>query len=109
MDITRKELNEYSLATLRLLGAKIGVQSPTTLKKEMLISEILLLKDNHIEPFFSKVGRPIKPSLALPDELENLCAVINKAQESAKDEKLQELKKELKDIAWRLNALICKL
>ena len=43
-------LNKERIATLRVIGKKIGVKSPTSKNKEVLIEEIIAIQTNEKEP-----------------------------------------------------------
>ncbi|MBR6778953.1 MAG: hypothetical protein IKM43_02240 [Clostridia bacterium] len=59
--MTEKELNEYSIFTLRELARKTGVATPTSKKKAQLIHEILEINAGKRAPQAStKQGRPPK-------------------------------------------------
>ncbi|MBQ3115852.1 MAG: hypothetical protein IJC07_02370 [Clostridia bacterium] len=56
--ITKAYLSKMNLTALRELGSNVGVKAPTSLKKSVLIEEILLILNNQKEPSFSNYGRP---------------------------------------------------
>lgn len=60
--MTREELNELGIHSLRNLARKSGVHSPTTKKKEELIYEIIEIDEGRQQPYISKTkqGRPPK-------------------------------------------------
>lgn len=56
--IYTKELLEVTpLQDLRNIGKEIGVKSPTSLRKDVLIQNILDVQENRIQPYFSNKGR----------------------------------------------------
>ena len=58
----KKQLNELSIFALREVARRTGVASPTSKKKEQLISEILAIKEGKLQPQLTKTrqGRPPK-------------------------------------------------
>ena len=65
MLFTKEELQNLSLASLRCLAREVGVKSPCSKKKEILIEEIVLVKTGKVEPYFSNKGRNALNSLLL--------------------------------------------
>ncbi|MEG1645728.1 MAG: transcription termination factor Rho [Clostridia bacterium] len=57
---TQEKLSEHSLFELRYIGREFGVQSPTSLKKDELISSILEIISGTQPPQKSRRGRPPK-------------------------------------------------
>ena len=57
MIYTKELLEIMHLQDLRNIGKDIGVQSPTSLKKEVLIQNILDIQENRVQPCFSNRGR----------------------------------------------------
>lgn len=104
--LSREKLIEYDICTLRILGAKIGVKSPTTLNKHDLINDIIEIDSGELEPCFSKFGRPSKNTLSLPSELEALFSPTTCKTESFKEEKRLKLALELEDVARQLKRII---
>ena len=59
--MNEQQLNELSIYVLRELARRSGVSSPTSKKKEQLISEIIAISDGRQQPVVStKQGRPPK-------------------------------------------------
>lgn len=59
----------YSIYELRELARTYGVKAPTTKKRDVLIKEITLIKENKLQPVFTHKGRPSK-TLKLIKQLE---------------------------------------
>ena len=58
---TDENLNKLGIYALRTLARKVGVNSPTSKKKEVLIEEIKSIKNGSLKPNFNnKFGRPVK-------------------------------------------------
>ena len=57
MVFTEVFLNSLGIYDLRKIGTKIGVKSPTTLKKQQLIKEILCVQSGKKPPIKSVKGR----------------------------------------------------
>ena len=60
--INEKALSGLSIHALRVLGRDLGVKQPTSLKKEDLICEIMLIHNGEKAPYVptNKKGRPPK-------------------------------------------------
>ena len=59
--MTEKQLNEYSIYMLREIARSVGVESPTSKKKQQLVSEILEISEGKRTPKEkTKQGRPPK-------------------------------------------------
>ncbi len=60
--MTREQLDELSIYTLRELARKIGVASPTSKKKDDLINGIIEIQEGKVAPYVAKTkqGRPPK-------------------------------------------------
>ncbi len=56
----KSDYEKYSLQALRTYGRQIGVNSPTSKKKEDLISEIIKIETGEVKPSFTKKGRRVK-------------------------------------------------
>ena len=50
-------LQSTSLLCLREIGKKIGVRAPTSLKKDVLIENIIDIQEHRVAPYFSNFGR----------------------------------------------------
>ena len=61
MKFTKEQLENYSIYDLRTIAREVGVKAPTTLRKQELLDEILLISSGKKQPSSpSKRGRPIK-------------------------------------------------
>ena len=64
MKFNREELDKINIYALRNVAREVGVKSPTSLTKQVLIEEILLIQSGAKQPVVqSKRGRPIKNSI----------------------------------------------
>ncbi len=62
MDYNIEHLNQINIHSLRNLARKIGVKAPSSLKKQELIDQILLIESGKNQPYRPiKQGRPLKP------------------------------------------------
>lgn len=52
------DYSKVSLHFLRIYARDIGVKSPSSYKKDLLIKKIKEVESGEVEPFFSKKGRP---------------------------------------------------
>ena len=52
------DYTKVNIHYLRAYAREIGVKSPTSYKKDVLIQKIKQVESGEIEPFFSKIGRP---------------------------------------------------
>ena len=89
-NFTDENLNKLGIYALRTLARKVGVNSPTSKKKEVLIEEIKSIQNGSLKPNFNnKFGRPVKQIGTSGDifsdfvvggdsELEQLIAPANK-------------------------------
>lgn len=72
-------LEEYSIYELRLIARDIGVKSPTTKSRAILIDEIKKIKNNKLKPYFSTKGRPSKKNLFIKNDIkENNTNIFSK-------------------------------
>ena len=107
MEITKENLKEISVYSLRNLARQIGVKSPSTLNKDALIDEIIEIKSGRKEPYFSsKSGRPTKAIANLEDldKKESLLS-FNKV-EFQKEIKQQLISSILEEIEKKLNKIL---
>jgi hypothetical protein len=58
MKISRKELSKLSHYELRNLGRQIGVKSPSTIRKDEVIDNIIAIYKGKKKPHFTNLGRP---------------------------------------------------
>ena len=58
MKYTEELLNKESIYTLRNIGRKLGVKSPTKQIKPQLIKSIIAVANGEIKPYSTKKGRP---------------------------------------------------
>ncbi len=59
--ITEEKLKKLGIYDLRRIARLCGVNSPTSKKRDVLISEILRIKAGDLKPVFNKkIGRPVK-------------------------------------------------
>ena len=66
MKYSIEELNAFNLHSLRILARNFGVKSPSSLKKSVLVDEILNIQNGIKNPYFSnKKGRPVKRYVTL--------------------------------------------
>ena len=64
MKFSREELDKINIYALRNVAREVGVKSPTSLTKQVLIEEILQIQSGAKQPVVqSKRGRPIKNSI----------------------------------------------
>lgn len=58
---TKEKLEQINLYVLREIGREIGVKTPTSLKKDKLINDIIAIQEKKLEPIVpSKIGAPPK-------------------------------------------------
>lgn len=98
MKYDRNELKNKNVHSLRIIARKIGVKSPTTLKKEQLIEQIGLISDGKISPYFSNRGRP---------SLSEISEQKSKEKQSLK-EKQKQLNALFSEMKKRVNEIITK-
>jgi hypothetical protein len=61
MKYDKESLEKMHVYNLRHIARDLGVKAPTTLKRKILIDEIILIQKNEKEPYKkSKKGRPVK-------------------------------------------------
>ena len=60
VDLTRNSLQKMSIFELRVVGREVGVQSPTSKRKETIIDEIMAIVDGDTVPYIrpNAKGRP---------------------------------------------------
>lgn len=95
MKFDRDSLEKINIYTLRNVAREIGVKSPTSLTKPLLIEEILQIQSGQSKPSQpSKRGRPIKNSLE--DRItENYVSIRDK--EAIKKEFIDKILKEIEN------------
>ena len=59
MQYNKDDLEKMALVDLRLIGRAVGVKSPTSLRKNELITEILLVGNGKKTSLKSNSGRPV--------------------------------------------------
>ncbi len=58
---TKEQLDEMNLYVLREIGREIGVKTPTSLKKDKLVNDIIAIQENKLVPVApTKIGAPPK-------------------------------------------------
>ena len=65
--LTRELLDSQALGTLRALGRVVGIKSPTSKAKSVLIEEILLMQETGVCFTNSNKGAPVKSKVDLSD------------------------------------------
>lgn len=64
--INKQDLEKESLSTLRALGRRLGVESPASKNKDLLISEIMAIKEGEKKPVKkSNRGAPVRTRIDL--------------------------------------------
>ena len=79
-------LNKERIATLRVIGKKIGVKSPTSKNKEVLIEEIIAIQKNEKEPIIITEDELRKTKINLTDFLVKIEEELPDEIEMTKDE-----------------------
>lgn len=110
-EITTKELQKCNIHDLRDLGAKIGVKSATSLSKEKLIENILLINQGKIAPYHTKKGRPRTYGNIFVGKTEKNCKNKSdkKGESENKIETLLFLKKELIKNVAKIIEVVCSI
>lgn len=94
MKYDREQLSQINLYGLRSLAREVGVKSPTSLKKQALIEEIILIESGKKSPYKqTKKGRPLKKGV------EN----VNLSSSGTKKELINSI---LKEIEKKLNEIL---
>ena len=65
--LTKELLEKHALSTLRALGREVGVKSPASKSKPLLIEEILSVQNTGVVFAKSKKGAPVKSKVDLSD------------------------------------------
>ena len=91
------DYSKVNLHFLRIYARDIGVKSPNSCKKDVLIKKIKQIENGEVKPFFSKKGRPMSKKLAYKTERnekeKQICLfIIDKVRKF-----LDELEKEIED------------
>lgn len=95
------DYSKVNIHYLRAYAREIGVKSPSSCRKEVLIKKIKQVESGKVAPYFSKIGRPSHQKLNYDmkkERLENIqekqvyLFIINKFREF-----LDNLEKEIQD------------
>ena len=107
MKYEREQLEQISIHSLRNIARDVGVKSPTNLKKDILINEILLIQSGKKQPHTpSKRGRPIK-TYVKNIGFENDDEIINSLSIEVEDKiKRKVIKSILKEVERKLNKIL---
>jgi hypothetical protein len=100
MGFTKGELEKINVYTLRNLARDIGVKSPTSLTKPLLIEKILQIQSGKSQPHEpSKRGRPVINNME-NNHAEGLLSIKEKAaiKKELIDKILKEIEAELYEI-----------
>lgn len=95
MEYTKKQLEEFSIHDLRVIGRNVGVKAPTAMRKDQLIQAILSIKSGCGKPSFSGRGRP---SLRILGDTQKVLPKANKLEQQV-DLILDEIKKLIMSLA----------
>lgn len=101
MNYQRENLIQLNIHTLRSIAREFGVKSPTTLNKDSLINEILLISQGKKQPHTpTKKGRPPKTNKL---DAQNFSALSPHGKEQLKKEFIASI---LKEVEKKLNELL---
>ena len=90
-------LNQMTIYSLRKLARELGVKSPSAMRKEKIISNILDLQKGKLQPYKTKRGRPLLKSSYAPVKEKILSKQERKKLKTIKN-KLESILLEIKEI-----------
>ncbi len=98
MKYEREQLNQLNIHSLHFIAREVGVKSPTSLKKQELINEILLIQGEKKQVNAkNKKGRPPKK------DIQNLNDCLNyKTNKEIKKELIDSILKEIENKLYKL-------
>ena len=104
MKYEKEQLQQTNIYCLRNIAREVGVKSPTSLKKQRLIDEIMQILSGEKKPCNpTKTGRPVKNAIDTLD-----CVTKNDLSLPIKNEKIKKeiINAVLKEVEKRLNEIL---